>query len=140
MSVLYGKAAVFGVNGSIWAYGLASVAINSTTFTDNFNSQFLIDKDGGVVGSKVSNRSGQCTMTYTPYSTTFSGVRAVISMPEPYALIRLSGFEGNVNGDWNYTGGGEIILTTAAYSVHRLNLVRFTSISPKQLSTIKFQS
>jgi hypothetical protein len=69
-----------------------------------------------------------------------AGVRNVISMPDPFALVRLSGFDGAINGDWAYEGNGEVILQTQDYSVHKLNLVRFDSISSKQLSTLKYSS
>lgn len=139
-----GVAVIYGIRGNVWVPGLATVVgsiYNSAGFYDRFDLVWRRDAEGDVVGSKMSNLRGECTINFIPYSTAAKSRIYPISLPSPMSRVILNQFEINgLNGEWNYSGEGSISMMLGERMTMTLNLVRFSKIPAQSMATIIYQT
>lgn len=133
-----GKAAVYSVNGNVEFYGaaMATMKLVGAGVTDEFDVAELKDGTGEIIGAGASGRRRKATFEIIPYDA--SGVLTTsklnIKLPEPLAKVTISNFGiDELDGDWNYIGGGQIALSPDGF-------VRVTLPCAKYESTPAFLS
>lgn len=132
--VLTGKAAVFGLDGTMAYTGLATTENEpqSIDYTDQFTTATLKDKKGWTKGMAATDRQGQLTITFYPFDPASPSVlataRSKVVLPAMLATVTLASFSvDEIDGTYNYIGGGKIRLSNEGYIAMDLPLSRFGS-------------
>lgn len=140
---MFGKAAIYGVGLRLlyWGISIPGQIINiDGNFSDLFDTAYLRNKYGDVVGAKVTNTRGECVISFIPVGSsnhnTISAAYSSAILPSPFSVVQLSDCPGIISGYWNYQGSGTIRMSNQNYTIMTLPLIRFDSIAARQLATI----
>lgn len=105
-----GTVSIYGVTGQMifWGYsfGGGNIVTRDVLFTDNVDVDPLWSKYGDLVNMKTTNYRGSCVMSYIPVGSSLLNCKAASYIPPIWSVVVLSGFTNQLDGYWNYSGGG----------------------------------
>lgn len=120
MATSRGTAAVHTVPGTLAFTGLVTTQnrMVGASVQDEFAVAELRDGNNNVIGAFASGRVRRATFDIVPYDS--NGVLATaksnVKLPDPLAVVTIAGFGvDELDGTWNYVGGGSIALSTDGY-------------------------
>ncbi len=133
-----GRAFVFGVTGDVTFTGIGTNAdqlVKSTTWNEDSTKHYLMDGGGEVVGIASVNKIQRLTVDLIPVAAsaanTYANAKTSMEAPAVMSKVTLSNFEegdtNQVNGDWIYEGGAEVVQTAGDQAALRLPLVRYVT-------------
>lgn len=130
---LAGRASVFAIDGTLAYTGVATIdnEVQAANMTDEFDVVELMDRRGEVIGKAARNRRRTLTIDFIPTDASTSnpqteaGAKANVAFPDKLALVTLASFGiTDIDGDWNYVGGGTVGMTAEGYIRMTLTLAR----------------
>ena len=115
-----GKAAVHTVAGGLAFTGLAKTQnrLVGTNVTDEFNVAELRDGLNNVIGAVATSHNRRASFDIVPYDSggNLATAKSNVKLPDPLAIVTISDFGvDELDGTWNYVGGGSIALTPDGY-------------------------
>lgn len=132
MRVLTGRAAIFGIDGTLAYTGVATTRaqIASIGVTHEENMAFIQASNGDTIGAASSNQRQSIQIEFTPTAApgdqTYTGAITAMVKPTPLAVVALSGFgNSELDGNWNFGGNWSSNLTADGYVRCSMNLLRF---------------
>jgi len=137
----YGTATIWGIDGVVRYVGMASLlgdgVINDVGFTDDFNTEYLYNKNGNATGVKVSNRQLHVEIAFTPIGSSLTRAKSMVTLLAPFSRVRLSNFPYPFSGYYNYSGGMRVTQSNTGRTLMIIPLVAFPGgASAYQMSTV----
>jgi len=137
-ATLKGKIAVFSVTGALSFTGAAKTTnrLVGSNLTDEFEVSELTDGNDDVIGAAAHRHRHRCTFDVIPYdaSGNIATAKTNVKLPDPLALVTIEDFGiDELDGTWNYAGGGTIALTPEGWIRMTLPCARYGA-TPAALS------
>lgn len=159
MSQLYGRARVFGPSGAEFAAAAVTMPSAATWPPTNTAHKvsgvdlahnvdripFMDPNSGEMLGVATHNERFELTVNLIPVAAsggnTLANAKAALAMLEPQSKVSLSSFGGDIDGDYNYEGGGSIRTAENQYVLAGIRLTRYPDgASATTLSTLVAES